>query len=56
MSTDFKTTLDQIHWTARSTAEQGALFERLMLRYFRQEPLYADQSPHIVAPGGARRS
>ena len=42
MSDGFQRTLDQICSDARSTAEQGVLFERLMKQYFSQDPLYVD--------------
>ena len=43
MSTGFQQTLDQLRAYAASQAAKGRLFERLMKRYFRQDPLYADQ-------------
>ena len=43
MNNSFQRTLEQIRSHAKSEVEKGALFERLMKQYFRQDPLYADQ-------------
>ena len=43
MAAGFQQTLDQLRLQAASEAEKGALFERLMKRYFRQDPMYVDQ-------------
>ena len=43
MSYGFQQTLDQIRADASSPRKTGALFERLMKQYFRQDPLYTDR-------------
>ena len=43
MSDGFQQALDQIRTDAGSHAKRGALFERLMKRYFRQDPVYTDR-------------
>ena len=43
MNYGFQQTLDQIRAESGSHAGRGALFERLMRRYFREDPLYADR-------------
>ena len=43
MSDGFQQALDQIRADAGSHAERGALFERLMKRYFRHDPVYTDR-------------
>ena len=43
MSYGFQQTLDQIRAESGSQAGRGALFERLVKRYFREDPLYADR-------------
>ncbi len=43
MSSGFQQTIDLIRADADSSAAQGAFFERLMKRYFQQDPLYADR-------------
>ena len=43
MSYGFQQTLDQIRAESGSHAGRGALFERLMRRYFREDPLYTDR-------------
>ena len=43
MSYGFQQTLEQIRAESGSQAGRGALFERLMKRYFREDPLYADR-------------
>ena len=43
MNNSFQRTIDQIRSHARSEVDKGALFERLMKQYFRQDPLYVDQ-------------
>ena len=48
MPTGFQQTLDHLRLQASSQVEKGALFERLMKRYFRQDPLYADQFSAVL--------
>ena len=43
MNVGFQRTVDQIRQDAASQAQKGALFERLMKQYFREDPLYTDQ-------------
>ena len=43
MATRFQQTLDQLRSQASSEAQKGTLFERLMKRYFSQDPIYLDQ-------------
>ena len=43
MPTGFQQTLDHLRLQASSEAEKGALFERLMQRYFHAPIIYADQ-------------
>ena len=47
MNDGFQRTLDQIRAAAGSHAGRGALFERLMKRYFGQDPIYADRFSHV---------
>ena len=47
MSSGFQRTLDQIRAGAGAQAVRGALFERLMRRYFTQDPVYADQFSNV---------
>ena len=47
MSDGFQDTLDHIRAIATSEAEKGRLFERLMKRYFTQDPLYRDRFAHV---------
>ena len=47
MSSGFQRTLDQIRAGAGAQAVRGALFERLMQRYFTQDPVYADQFSNV---------
>ena len=47
MSYGFQQTLDQIRADAGSHAESGALFERLVKQYFRQDPVYTDRFSEI---------
>ena len=43
MNDSFQQTLTQIRSKAASEVQKGALFERLMKQYFRQDPLYLDR-------------
>ena len=43
MSGGLQQALDQIRAGARSAAERGALFERLMRQYLREDPVYRDR-------------
>ena len=58
MSYGFEQALDQIRADAGSHAKSGALFERLMKRYFRQDPLYAERFSEVWrwSEWAARRS
>ena len=47
MNDGFQRTLDQIRAAAGSHAGRGALFERLMKRYFGQDPVYSDRFSHV---------
>ena len=47
MSYGFQQTLDQIRADAGSHAESGALFERLVKQYFRQDPVYTDRFSEV---------
>ena len=47
MGTRFPETLDHLRAIATSEAEKGRLFERLMKRYFTQDPLYRDRFSHV---------
>ena len=47
MGYGFEQTLDQIRAEAGSHAERGALFERLVKQYLRQDPVYADQFSEV---------
>ena len=44
MATGFQQTLDQLRAHARSEADKGALFERLMKRYFARIPFMPTSS------------
>jgi len=44
---NFQSTLDYIRSTARTAAEQGRLFERLMKTYFEQDPLYQERFSQV---------
>ena len=47
MSYGFQQTLDQIRAEAGSHAERGALFERLVKQYLRQDPVYRDRFSEV---------
>ena len=43
----FQRVLDHIRFIAGSEFEKGRLFERLMKRYFQQDPLYRDRFSNV---------
>ena len=47
MSSGFQQTLDHIRSIADSQAQKGRLFERLMKRYFRLDPIYGERFSNV---------
>ncbi len=47
MNTGFQQTLDQIRAESSSSTQMGTFFERLMKRYFLQDPLYSNRFSNV---------